>query len=54
MTEGWVTPTAEHPAPEDIAANLDQIRSTDSYVIPDSIAGEMGATMEALKKRGEG
>ena len=53
MTEGWTTPTAEHPSPEDIAANLGQIRATDKYVIPDSIAGEMQATMEALKARGD-
>ena len=53
MTEGWTTPVAEPPAPEDIAANLEQIRSTDEYVIPSSVAGEMKATMEALKARGD-
>ena len=47
-----MTPVAEPPTPEDIAANLGTIRATDEYVIPDSIAGEMQATMEALKARG--
>jgi len=52
MTPGWTTPEATPPSPEDIAANLDQIRATDGYTIPESIAGEMQAVMEALKARG--
>ena len=32
--------------------NLDQIRNTDGFTIPDSIAGEMSAIMESLKARG--
>ena len=52
MAPGWTTPEATPPSPEDIAANLDQIRATDGYTIPESIAGEMQAVMEALKARG--
>ena len=39
-------------SPEDIAANLGQIRDTANYEIPDSIAGETKAIIEALKARG--
>ncbi|HJO22118.1 MAG: SDR family oxidoreductase [Myxococcota bacterium] len=52
MAPGWTTPDAVPPSPEDIAANLDEIRATDGFTIPDSIAGEMQAVMEALKARG--
>ena len=52
MAPGWTTPEAVVPSPEDIAANLEQIRSTEGYTIPDSIAAEMQAVMEALKARG--
>jgi NAD(P)-dependent dehydrogenase (short-subunit alcohol dehydrogenase family) len=52
MGQGWVAPQGEVPAAEDIAANLEAIRSTEGYTIPDSIAGEMQAVGEALKKRG--
>ena len=38
--------------PEEVAANLDQIRDEEGYTLPDSIAGEMQAAMEALKARG--
>ncbi len=52
LGEGWVAPKGGIPAPEDIAANLDAIRSTEKFTIPDSIAGETQAIVEALKKRG--
>jgi len=52
MAPGWTTPEAAVPSPEDIAANLEQIRSTEGYTVPDSIAAEMQAVMEALKARG--
>ena len=52
MAPGWTAPKDTKVAPEDIAANLDQIRNTDGFTIPDSIAGEMQAVMEALKARG--
>ena len=52
MARGWTAPKGELPAPEDIAANLDTIRDPEGYTVPDSIAGEMEAAMEALKARG--
>ena len=51
MGEGWTAPKGSDATAEDIAANLDAVRSTDNFVIPDSIAGEMKAAMEALKTR---
>jgi hypothetical protein len=52
MSPGWTADKGATVAAEDIAANLDQIRNTDGFTIPDSIAGEMQAVMEALKARG--
>jgi NAD(P)-dependent dehydrogenase (short-subunit alcohol dehydrogenase family) len=52
MSPGWTAGKGATVAAEDIAANLDQIRNTDGFTIPDSIAGEMQAVMEALKGRG--
>ena len=51
LGKGWTPPTGT-ASPEDIAANLDAIRSEEGYTVPDSIAGEMQAAMEALKARG--
>ena len=51
MGKGWTAPKGRDASAEDIAANLDAVRSTDDFVIPDSIAGEMQAAMEALKTR---
>jgi NADP-dependent 3-hydroxy acid dehydrogenase YdfG len=52
LGDGWTAPKDTIPSPEDIAANLGQIRSTEGYTIPDSIAGETQAIIEALKARG--
>jgi NAD(P)-dependent dehydrogenase (short-subunit alcohol dehydrogenase family) len=52
LGKGWTAPKGRIPAPEDVAAHLDEIRSTDGYAIPDSIAGEMTAIADALKARG--
>ncbi len=53
MTPGWVK-GAGHPATvEEIAANLDKIRDTEGYVIPDSIAGEMQAVAKAFQAAGK-
>ena len=51
LAKGWTQPSG-FATPEDIAANLDKIRDEEGYVVPDSIAGEMQAAMEALKARG--
>lgn len=52
LTDGWMAPAGGFPSPEDIAANLGQIRDTSKYEIPDNIAGETKAIIEALKARG--
>jgi len=49
MNEGWTKGAGEPATVEEIAANIDQIRDTSEYTIPDSIAGEMQALMKALK-----
>ena len=52
LSEGWTAPKGDMPSPEDVAANMDQIRNLDSYSVPDSIAGETQAIIEAMKARG--
>jgi NAD(P)-dependent dehydrogenase (short-subunit alcohol dehydrogenase family) len=49
LGKGWTAKKGQVPSPEEIAANLDTIRSTEGYTTPDSIAGEMAAIAEALK-----
>jgi NAD(P)-dependent dehydrogenase (short-subunit alcohol dehydrogenase family) len=49
LGKGWTTRKGKVPSPEEIAANLNQIRTTEGYTIPDSIAGEMQAIAESLK-----
>ncbi len=51
LGSGWVAPKDTIPSPEDIAANLDAIRSTEGFTVPDSIAGETQAIIEAMKGR---
>ena len=52
MTPGWVKGAGQPASVEEIAANLDKIRATDGYVIPDSIAGEMQAVLKAFQGQG--
>ena len=52
LAKGWTAAKDVVPAAEDIQKNLGQIRDQEGYTVPDSIAGEMQATMEALKARG--
>jgi len=49
LGQGWVAKKGTTPSVEEIAANMDAIRNTDSFTIPDSIAGETQAIIEALK-----
>ena len=51
LCPGWTAPKGGPPAVEDIEANLGTILETEGYGIPESIAGEMQSTMEALKER---
>jgi len=41
LTPGWLAEKGHVPTPEDVAANLDAIRSVDGYIIPDSATDEM-------------
>ena len=52
MTPGWVKGAGQPASVEEIAANLDKIRDTKDYVIPDSIAGEMQAVAKAFQGQG--
>ncbi len=49
LGKGWTTAKGKVPSVEDIADNMEAIRNTDGYTIPDSIAGEMQAIAESLK-----
>ncbi len=49
MAKGWFAGTGATPSAEEIAAHWDTIHSDSDYEIPDSIAGEMKALVEAFK-----
>ena len=50
LTPGWAAPKGKMPTPEDLRDNMKQIRSTERYVIPDSIAEEMKAMAELMNR----
>ena len=50
MGEGWVKGPGQPASVEEIAANWDAIHSESNYTVPESIAGEMKALVEALKR----
>jgi len=52
LGQGWTAPKGEIPSVEEIRDHMDEIRNTSEFTIPDSIAGETQAIVEALKKRG--
>jgi len=49
LCPGWADTTSETLNADDVAANIDQIRNPEGYVIPGSAAEEMVAAMKALK-----
>ena len=49
LTPGWVKGPGARASVEEIAANIDQIRNPEGYIIPSSIADEMKVMMEAFK-----
>ena len=49
LTPGWSQAAGARVSLEDVAAHMDQIRSTDDYIIPGSIAEEMQAMAKAFK-----
>ena len=51
LTKGWLTPKGKKPTADDIFDQIDVIRDTQSYIVPQSIAEETGAIAEALKNQ---
>ncbi len=49
MADGWTAPNHEVPSVEELAANFEQVRNTDGFSIPLSIADETRAIMQAIK-----
>ena len=49
MTPGWTAPKGKVPAAEDILENIDTIREQEGYIVPESIADETKAMLEAIK-----
>jgi NAD(P)-dependent dehydrogenase (short-subunit alcohol dehydrogenase family) len=49
LGSGWNAPNGQVPSVEELAANFEQVRSTDEFIIPQSIAEETGAIMKALQ-----
>ena len=50
LTPGWTKGAGAKASAEEIQAHIDEIRDTEGYIIPSSIADEMKAMMEAFKK----
>ncbi len=51
MAKGWVAPKGKIPRAEDIFDNIDVVRDVERYTIPQSIADETAAVVEALKSQ---
>jgi len=49
MGQGWFSGVGNIPSVEDVASHWEEIHSDEGYVIPDSIAAEMKALLEAMK-----
>lgn len=54
LAKGWVSPGGKVPSAEDIFDHIDVIRDQDGYIVPESIADETKAVIEALKASREG
>lgn len=48
LTPGWFAGKGNSMTPEDVAANIDQIRDTADFVIPDSVMAETMALMQTM------
>jgi NAD(P)-dependent dehydrogenase (short-subunit alcohol dehydrogenase family) len=51
MGKGWFAPKGKKPTADDIFDHIDVIRDTKDFIIPQSIAEETGAIVEALKSQ---
>jgi NAD(P)-dependent dehydrogenase (short-subunit alcohol dehydrogenase family) len=49
LSDGWLADTGTEPTAEDIEAHLDQMSSTDSFIVPGSIVDEV---LEVCDRRG--
>ncbi|MEM7409064.1 MAG: SDR family oxidoreductase [Myxococcota bacterium] len=52
MAQGWVAPGDGAPKAEDIFDNIDVIRDQEGYTVPESIADETKAVLQAVQSRG--
>jgi NAD(P)-dependent dehydrogenase (short-subunit alcohol dehydrogenase family) len=50
LTPGWFAGKGAKPAPEQVRDQIDEIRDTSKYIIPDSIADEMKLMLELFSK----
>jgi NAD(P)-dependent dehydrogenase (short-subunit alcohol dehydrogenase family) len=50
LTPGWFAGKGTVPTVEDVAAHLDEIRSLDGYIVPESIADEMRQLSRLLRE----
>ena len=50
LTPGWTKSAGAKATAEEIQAHIEEIRDSEGYIIPSSIADEMKAMMEAFKK----
>ena len=48
LTPGWVQEKGKGITPEDVADRIEQIRATDGFIIPGSVAEETMALMQAI------
>ncbi|MCP3986193.1 MAG: SDR family NAD(P)-dependent oxidoreductase [bacterium] len=49
LSPGWVAGLDAKPSIEEVAAHMDEIRNTDDYIIPESIADEMKSIVAMMK-----
>jgi NAD(P)-dependent dehydrogenase (short-subunit alcohol dehydrogenase family) len=52
LAPGWFAGSKTQVSAEDIAANIDQIRNQEGYVVPMSVPDEIGGLLELLKAEG--
>jgi NAD(P)-dependent dehydrogenase (short-subunit alcohol dehydrogenase family) len=51
MAQGWIAPKGKKPSADDIFDQIDVIRDTQNFTIPQSIADETAAIAQALKSQ---
>ena len=49
LAPGWSAGKSARPSAEEVRDHMDEIRKTEGYIIPTSIADEMRIVMELLK-----